>query len=112
MASTSWRTDLQWRLLFPIMLGLLFALDDEVVATGGHLYPTRPQLYVKAVIYMAVFAAAFILVERGAALLTARERFESRSSIWFGWSPRSVAIGAAGIAACWLPYLIDRKSVV
>ena len=107
-ASTIWHASLQWRLLFPIMLGLLFALGDEVVATGGHLYPTRPQLYVKAVIYMAVFAAAFILVERGAALLTARDRFESRSSIWFGWSPRSVAIGAAGIAACWLPYLMAQ----
>lgn len=95
-----------WRLAIPVILGVVFALGDDVVMMGGRLYPTRPLLYAKMLVFIAFFTVVFVLVERLIRMLAEREQANTRSSIWFRWSPQSILLGAAVILICWLPYLI------
>lgn len=110
-AAATIRACVSWRLLFPVVLGVLFALGDDVVSMEGRLHPTRLTLYCKMGIFAAMFCLMFILAERLILILGEHEREKTlepahRTPVMFDWTPVSVGIGACGIALCWLPYLI------
>lgn len=95
-----------WRLLFPMFLGVLFGFGDEVSVRRGRLDCYSLMLYMKMLVFAVLFAVMFALVERLAHILTERERLDARPTFMFDWSPASIMVGFAGIAVCWLPYLV------
>lgn len=95
-----------WRLLFPVFLGVLFGFGDEVSVRRGRLDCYSLTLYGKMLVFAVLFAVMFALVERLAHILTERERLDARPTFMFDWSPASIMVGFAGIAVCWLPYLV------
>lgn len=97
-----------WRLAIPVILGVAFALGDDVAMTGGRLYPNRPLLYIKMLVFMAFFTVVFVFAERLIRVLTEREQTTARSSVWFQWSPQSILLGGVVMLLCWLPYLVAQ----
>lgn len=97
---------LTWRLIFPIVLGAAFGLGDDVTVMEGRLYPGRPMLYGKMLLFAAFFCLSFILAERLIHILNEHESISKKVTFMFGWNTKAIGAGALGMAVCWLPYLI------
>lgn len=113
---------LNWPLVIPVLLGVLFALGDTAVAASGLIDLASYEFWLRLVVFLALFVGGFEVAYRLLVMRPAQRRAaeaalppEARAALaarrehrWlsFGWKPAPVALGALVVLACWLPYLV------
>lgn len=106
--SSIWKHVLEWRLMVPVVLGIMFGLGDGVANAEGHLELTDASLYIRTIIFVILFVVLFIAVrfwlERHHNLLSLSN---GRQGLFeYDWSVRSLITAWVIIFICWLPYVI------
>lgn len=99
---------LEWRLLVPVILGIMFGLGDGVSNADGRLRVDDKSLYMRMALFIILFVAVFLamrfwLERRGNLLQTAEDR---TGILDYRWSVRSLMVLWTIIIICWIPYIV------
>lgn len=105
---------MEWRTLIPVLLGIMFGLGDGVANAEGRLPLNSVSLYVRMVLFAALFVVAFNACrlfldhrrEARAAALALDADSDENALIDYRWSWRSLMKLWAIILVCWLPYVV------
>ena len=106
---------LRW--IIPVLLGMLFAMGDDVAANAGNLGYKGGLLYIHMLIYVLLFIIVFWLIDKGIAhhFETVKEkndsvvqeskllRFCHQLFLGFNWNIKSYIRIVLSIAVCWAP---------
>ena len=99
----------EWRLVIPVVLGILFGLGDGVANAEGHLNVTDISLYIRMLVFALLFVLAFLAarfwIDRRGVLLNGVEA--KGKLLTYEWSWKSLAVLWLIIVVCWLPYIIS-----
>ena len=106
---------LGWQVLIPVVLGVLFALGDQIGSNSGTLDLTDRAFYLRLLVCITLFVTLFegayhVLVRKSALDRTMRVSRKSpgpvRRVLGFEWRPADVIGAALLVMLCWLPYLV------